>query len=323
MGTDPGTIPGAVAVQPSFPVPPPATWTTLNVDGGVTDNDPFDLAHDLLASQNPAAQNGHNPPTALAANCAVVTVAPFPASDKYNPNFNPNTSANIWKMLGTLFGILISQSRFQGESLASLMGGVSFSRFVVAPSDPGQTDGHALQCGLLGAFGGFLERGYRAHDFLLGRRNCQKFLMSQFCLPAQNPVIAAGLASAGAFAGQMDAFLVGPPNATVQPQAKVWMSIIPLVGSAAVEVPAPARARISSQALDDIAGLVLDRMKALKLPLLSGAPGIAKFLADAVLVWPFSLAIRGKIRQALQDGLCPNVEGQQPSDCAKDATTGG
>ena len=53
----------------------------FNVDGGVTDNDPFDLAHDFLASQNPTHQPAvnapgfANPSTALDANCAVITVA--------------------------------------------------------------------------------------------------------------------------------------------------------------------------------------------------------------------------------------------------------
>jgi hypothetical protein len=218
--------------------------------------------------------------------------------------------------------VLISQSRFLGESLPSLTSGISFSRFVIAPSDPEESaangvgrGGHALQCGLLGAFGGFLERGFRKHDFLLGRRNCQKFLMTHFCLPKENPVIAAGLGSAGSLAGQMDTFLVNAPNTTVQPQERVWMPVIPLVGTAAQTVAKPARERIASKSLDEIAGLVVTRMKAVKSPLLDGAPWIVKALTSAAFAWPFSLAIKGKIRDTLAKALCPNVEGQQASDC--------
>ena len=303
-------------VAPDFPSPAPPTLTTLNVDGGVTDNDPFALAHDFLVSRNPQAQDGHNPSDPVQANCAVITVAPFPADAKYDPNYNAQTSANIWTMLGRLGSVLISQSRFLGESLADLTSGVSFSRFAIAPSDPGQSDGRALQCGLLGAFGGFLERGFRAHDFLLGRRNCQKFLMTHFCLPEDNPVIAEGIASAGSFAAQMDAFLVDPPNTMVLPQAKVWMPLIPLVGTAAQEVPEPARAQIAAESLDAIAALAVARIKAVRAPLLDGAPGFVRFAAKLLLCWPLSLTIKSQIRDALAKGLCPNVEGQKASDCA-------
>ncbi len=305
--------PDAVPVRPAFPTPAPDTWTTLNVDGGVTDNDPFDLAHDFLASQNPKAQqdsNGvHNPPGALDANCAVITVAPFPAGDKFDPQFNAAAAADIWTILGRLFNALIAQSRFLGESLAALTSGASLSRFVIAPSDPAQSGGAALQCGKLGAFGGFCERGFRAHDFLLGRRNCQKFLMTHFCLPVANPVIAAGMEKAGPLAPQVNSFLVDPPNDSVQPQAKVWMPIVPLVGSAAVEVPAPVRAKIPAASLDEIVNLALGRMKALKSPLLGRAPDIVKLLASAALAWPVSSVIKGKIRSTLSAGLSPDIEG--------------
>jgi len=311
-----GATPDAASVRPAFPPGVPATLKTLNVDGGVTDNDPFDLAHGFLAGQNPKAQPrpnlpgapAHNPSGALDANCAVITVAPFPAGDKFDPNFNAEASANIWTTLGRVFTALISQSRFLGESLASLASGVSFSRFAIAPSDPGQADGQALQCGTLGAFGGFLDRGFRAHDFLLGRRNCQKFLMTEFCLPKNNPIIAAGLASAGEFAPQLDSFLVGPPNDAVQPQGRVWMPIIPLVGSAALTVPPPARAQISSQSLDQIASMALARIKAIKSSLLAGAPWLVRMLAAAAFLWPASSLIKGKIRKALSGALPPTSQ---------------
>ena len=34
-----------------------------------------------------------------------------------------------------------------------------------------------------GAFGGFLDRSLRRHDYQLGRRNCQRFLQRHFVLP--------------------------------------------------------------------------------------------------------------------------------------------
>lgn len=53
--------------------------------------------------------------------------------------------------------------------------------------------GTALQCAALGAFGGFFERGFRGHDYALGRCNCQKFLSDSSVLPASNIVMKAAL----------------------------------------------------------------------------------------------------------------------------------
>src|ERR1700761_7931865 len=84
------------------------------------------------------------------------------------------------------------------------MSGTTFSRFVIAPSDDELAKQYAenpdaqppaLQCARLGAFGGFFEREFRAHDYALGRRNCQKFLRDHFILPEGNVVMHEGLSS--------------------------------------------------------------------------------------------------------------------------------
>ncbi len=134
--------------------------------------------------------------------------------------------------------------------------------------------------------------------------------MTHFCLPATNPIIAIGMERAGALAPQLNSFLADPPNDAVEPQGKVWMPIVPLVGSAAVEVREPARAKIPAASLDEIANLALSRMKALKSPLLEGAPWALRALAGAALAWPVSAVIKSKIRAALSAGLSPDIEAQ-------------
>lgn len=63
------------------PVPPhwtlhaDDTFTTLNVDGGVTDNDPFQLAHDYLATRNPLA--AINPETGALENPRPARIKPI------------------------------------------------------------------------------------------------------------------------------------------------------------------------------------------------------------------------------------------------------
>jgi len=294
--------PPSPPILSDLPLPPPTTTLTLNVDGGVTDNDPFDLAHDYLAGQNPKAANGANPRSPLEANCAVISVAPFPSTDRYDPNYDFTKAQGIFPMLGRLVAVLLSQSRFLGESLAVLASGTAFSRFVIAPSDPAQKSKNALQCASLGAFGGFMERSFRAHDFLLGRRNCQMFLKTHFRLPIGNPIIAAGQAEAGAFADKTRSFASdSPPGVTSPPYGKVWMPVIPLVGTASTEVPDPVRGKISHDKIADISNQVLARLDAVKDPLLAGAPasGLLKILAGLACTWPARSILRSKIVNAV------------------------
>jgi hypothetical protein len=313
----PGWIPiNAPAPAPpivsDLPAPPPTTIVTLNVDGGVTNNDPFDLAHDFLAGQNPKATNGMNPRAPLDANCAVISVAPFPSAERYDPKYNLAQAQGLFPMLSRLATVLISQSRFLGESLAVLTSGAAFSRFVIAPSDPDQKQGDALQCATLGAFGGFMERSFRAHDFLLGRRNCQMFLKTHFRLPIGNPIISAGQAEAGPYSSKIEAKFASdpPPSVTVPPQDKVWMPVIPLVGNAADPVADPVRGTISKDDVSAIADQVLTRIGAIKDPLLDGAPAawLLKLIVGAFCAWPARILARRKIIDALTTALSPSVK---------------
>ena len=278
-----GGQPGSVEVRPSFPSHFGSSFQTLNVDGGVTNNSPSQLVHDHLLAMDPKPAGSRNPREPLMADRAVLTVAPFPAKDAFKQDFDPQKAAALSQVAGTLARILISQSRFLGQSLEVLTSGESFSRFAIAPSDPGFAQDDVLQCGKLGAFGGFLDRGFRAHDFLLGRRNCQRFLLaaeakqSHFSLPSGNSVIAAGLKRAGSYAPDIvREFGLNPPNPTVQPRDDAWMPLIPLCGSAREEVPAPPRRKIPRTAIDDIVNLATARVKYIKPELLKGAPGLAR-----------------------------------------------
>ncbi len=285
------------------------TWQTLNVDGGVIDNNPFQLAHDFLVSHNPHARGGHNPRDAAEANCAVITIAPFPAQERFDPNFNLESAAAIGSMLGRLVSVLISQSRFSGESLEVLTGGTSFSRFVIAPSDPEQSNRKVLQCGLLGAFGGFFERGFRVHDFLLGRRNCQRFLTSHFVLPTVNPIIALGLQRAAPAAeGIRQRWCLEAPDPAIS-KDKTWMPIVPLCGTAATEVNPPQRASITGQSVRQIVSLLVKRLKVIGPFLLTGAPSAwaLKLLLKVLLTWPVSFFVKRTLLRALVNALRPNI----------------
>src|ERR1039457_3258611 len=196
----------AVPVSPSFPPGMADPFETLNVDGGVTKNDPYNYAHDYLAALDPPRKDNQLERDPCNADRAVVSIAPFPTMASYAVDYDPLKNAGVLRVMARLFQALVSQSRFYGESLSHLMRGTTFCHFMVAPSDHELVEElkheavhhkpipKALQCATLAAFGGFFERGFRAHDYELGRRNCQKFLLDHFVFPAENVVMKETLA---------------------------------------------------------------------------------------------------------------------------------
>ena len=155
----------------------------------------------------------------------------------------------------------------------------------------------------------FFHRGFRRHDFLLGRRNCQRFLKAHFCLPASNGAIAAGLAEAGAHAADVIRdFKVDPPNPRVHP-GEAWIPVIPVVGTAAATVALPAREVMPSGDLNGIVDLILKRAKAIQPQLLKDAPLFVKWLAGIALTWPASIFIKTALRDGLRARLGENAAG--------------
>lgn len=303
--------PASAELDPAFPPGLGSTIQTVNVDGGVTDNTPFALADNYLAAE---LNQVSNPSAPEQANAAVLTIAPFPMGDSnFSGPYVPADHQGIWTILMSFFNVTLSQSRFLGESLAELTGGASFSRFAIAPSDPDSVKAGkpALQCGALGAFGGFLCRDFRKHDFLLGRRNCQQFLRKSFAVLATNPIIDEGLAGAGPYAAQIKAqFLVDCPSPnTTLPQGKIWMPLIPLCGKATAEVPLAARSAIASDQLDAIVDLIVQRLNAIRTKLATGSLGnlLNHALWFLLNFWIVSGKVKNAIREALESALAADT----------------
>ena len=139
------------------------------------------------------------------------------------------------------------------------------------------------------------------------------FLKSHFLLPLENPVIAAGQGQAGPYSSAIKSkFATNPPKGVnVPPYGQVWVPVIPLVGTAFNEVPSPARGTITQDRIQSIAGLVLDRLDAIKDPLLDGAPfsWILKRIIGLLCNFPGRLITRKKIADALKDALSPDGQG--------------
>ncbi len=187
----------------------PATFDYVSVDGGMINNDPFEIARyclledwkefgafKLRAPGDANARAGTSQEGGPAFNLrapgdadrAVIMIAPFPEGAKAGDL--PDSDKGLVRVVKSLLPTLIQQARFKIGDLAAAADKNYASRWLIAPrrtapagpaappraedNDPPSSDN--IACALLGGFGGFLDQSFREHDFQLGRRNCQKFL---------------------------------------------------------------------------------------------------------------------------------------------------
>ncbi|HJU40799.1 MAG TPA: patatin-like phospholipase family protein [Tahibacter sp.] len=224
------------------------------VDGGVIDNEPFELARRVLSGG--AALR--NPPQGDKATRAVLLIDPFPNTDPFEPKYEaPN---NLFKLAFSLVNALKNQSRFKPEELQLAADPDYYSRFMIAPKRDASK--HPIACGSLGGFGGFLKRDFRVHDYFLGRRNAQQFLRSHFALYENNPLFD------GMSADLREHYCVRDDTGNVEMRdGQRLLPIVPLVGDALVECFPPdwpnydARdlARLEKQ-LRKRVGVLMDRL---------------------------------------------------------------
>ena len=307
-------------VSPTFPPDLAERFDTLNVDGGVTNNDPYNYSHDYLKSLHPVSPREQLEQEPNKVDRAVLSISPFPSIERYAVKYDTSANSSVLRALPRLFSALISQSRFFGESLSRLMSGTTFSHFVVAPSDdelvrnfkasakPEQEMPSALQCAKLGAFGGFFERGFRAHDYASGRRNCQKFLRDHFVLPVDNIVMREALDKLAPdvrwrilneFKRPAPPTVHGKFVPPAQPEM-AWLPIIPLCSQeVATPIEAVPRVRMSSRKLDEVINLILRRFRAVMGVI---SPTIPSFTLRAFL-WPGRWIIPWLARKPLRDRL--------------------
>jgi hypothetical protein len=168
-------------------------------------------------------------------------VSPFPEPPAFLPDGQP--VPELVAVLRALFPALIDQARFKTSELVPAMNPDDHSRFLIAPDRniDGVEQRYTIACGLLGGFGGFLDEKFRAHDFQLGRRNCQKFLSSIFGLAADHAIVKG---------------LKAPDRHQLQGNPARY-AIVPRLGDALPEVPLPRWPRMSQRDFD----LLMQRIK--------------------------------------------------------------
>ncbi|MDZ8186584.1 MAG: hypothetical protein RMX96_17260 [Nostoc sp. ChiSLP02] len=215
-----GTCSEYRSISPDKDLVPPGLYQFVTVDGGIISNEPIELVRSTLrGNQERNLRDGER------ANRATVLIDPFPNDvDAINPQ------SNLLSLLLRIFQSFINQNRFKADELILALDEDVYSRFLIAPVRSDRQGRKPLACGSLNAFGGFLSREFRHHDYILGRRNCQRFLQKYFVLPASNPL----------FNAWSEALKTNPQlQVEKDGEQEIFLPIIPLFGSATKEINLP------------------------------------------------------------------------------------
>ena len=171
--------------------------STLCVDGGMINNEPFFRVKEILsgllkekAGTGDDFKLNEDPDTF---ECSMLIVDPFPSKAG-----NYEEKDGLSDVLGGTLSAMISQMRMKPEALKEIYDKDNQSLYLIGPSR--QIDGtflegeHAIACGFFSGFGGFINKEFRIHDFFLGRANCERFLREHFTVLAEskNPIFKDG-----------------------------------------------------------------------------------------------------------------------------------
>lgn len=161
-------------------------YQTLNVDGGLINNEPFEKVRDVLYELT--GQEAKNYRDFDKFTSTVLMIEPFP-TQKPKPISKLQDLMNV---LGLTLSSMINQMRSKPLEISDALSKSCAGQFLVAPSRivngaNGEvlnvTGELAIACGTLNGFGGFLNKEFRVHDYFLGRHNCKIFLRDYFTIP--------------------------------------------------------------------------------------------------------------------------------------------
>ncbi|HSU50715.1 MAG TPA: patatin-like phospholipase family protein [Segetibacter sp.] len=172
---------------------------TLNVDGGVINNEPFDKVRDILTEITGEKKDDYQNEKTFRS--TVLMVDPFPSKRPKKFDYDQK----LFHVVGLTLNAMLEQMRAKPEQLSSALDTKCPGQFLIAPTRRRRNfDGveqdvggdQAIACGSLSGFGGFIEKEFRVHDYFLGRFNCEMFLRNYFTVSAAavetNPIFRKG-----------------------------------------------------------------------------------------------------------------------------------
>ncbi|WP_392533077.1 patatin-like phospholipase family protein [Nostoc sp. C117] len=274
------------SISPDKDLVTPGSYQFMTVDGGIISNEPIELVRLGL--------RGHeerNPRDGDQANRATLLIDPFPNDvDAVNPE------SNLVNLVSRIFTSFINQNRFKPDELILALDEDVYSRFLIAPERSDEQGRKPLACGSLNAFGGFLSQEFRHHDYVLGRRNCQRFLEKYFVLPASNPL----------FNSWSEALKINP-QLQVEKEGKkeTFLPIIPLVGSVKKEIKLPNWPKYQTENFKSLEKQIEERVK-IVIPRLINQSISDPFTRTALnVLWFFK---RGSLAKKIRDIIHDNLE---------------
>jgi hypothetical protein len=164
---------------------------TFNVDGGLMNNEPFEIVEKLLEEK--AGTKAATWSDYKTTNAGIIMIDPFPCEDE---PADWSSEPGLGSLAGRVYNTMRGQLLFKPADINKAYSSTDASRFMIVPSRDGREGYKAIACGAMGGFGGFMHFDFRYHDYFLGRRNCQKFLRDVFTIhnPMSNHVMAYGYA---------------------------------------------------------------------------------------------------------------------------------
>lgn len=231
-------------IPPSWPLTGDDPVTLLCADGGVLNNEPIEMARRVLDHESNS--DGH----------ALILIDPFPRIGRFDPH--TQLPEGLPGLALRLISALRSQASFKPEELVQALEGRSLTRFLIAPrrtAADGTLLAYPLAGGAFEGFSGFLERRFRVHDFLLGRRNAQRFLARHFALPSTHPAVSG-------WSEEMDRAFGIWPKGVAQTFPAPLRPIVPLTGTAKEPCPTPVWPAIEPRQLARLEALAKHRVSA-------------------------------------------------------------
>ena len=299
-------------IPPYWPDAMPDDYDFLCVDGGVIDNEPLELARQLLVDGE-----SHSPRDGRKARRATLLIDPFPNATPFpvvdtDHRIDDVSSFSLFRLCRALLAGLINQARFKPEELELAARPDIYSRFLI---EPVRYDGaglnemeYAVACGSVAGFGGFLAEKFRRHDYQLGRRNCQQFLRKHFVLPEDNPLFARWSPESRELHRvyrSKDGKEVRPLNHSEEDDDVPHLPIIPLVDDAADAVPCPSWPEYSVEELADLQRPLRHRLDRVVRRLVEQGGGGVPARVLLRMAWPFE---RGKVERSIFQKIRNDLE---------------
>jgi len=215
-------------------------FETLNVDGGVINNEPYDITQSLLDDRRKTAlglKDGYVPEVSAATfESTVIMIDPFPSDEDTEDAFVSHKA--LRNIVPSIISAMRGQLMMKDEQIKRAYLSDDYTRFLIMPvrssiakDKVSQEDAvkFPIACGSLGGFGGFFSKKFRTHDYFLGRRNCQKFIQEHFSAPvaADNPILKYGYGENSEYIFETinpNAEITPPKNETTDPKTEIIVS---------------------------------------------------------------------------------------------------